>query len=258
MIDSHCHLDYINLSEHSHNMDIFLKYLQNKGIEYILSACVNPAKIGNIVSIAKKYKGFVGCTLGAHPTEFLKKEPTIKDLVDLGSKEEIIGIGETGLDYYCLKRSPDQQKQRFIEHISAAKLLKKPLIVHSRDAEDDTIKIMKSEGAEDVGGIMHCFTESWKMAKSALDMGFYISFSGIITYKNAHEIRRVAKRVPIDRILIETDSPYLSPVPVRGKQNTPFNIRYIIKYLANEVGLEKEVLIGRLRKNFFRLFENIK
>jgi TatD DNase family protein len=188
--------------------------------------------------------------VGAAPLE----EPTVERLVALASHPKVVAMGETGLDYFRLKEPLDWQRERFRTHIRAARITGKPLIVHTRAAADDTIRLMRKEGADQCGGVMHCFTESWETASAALDLGFYISFSGILTFKSAAEIREVARRVPMDRVLIETDSPYLAPVPHRGKVNQPCLVGHVADVLASVLGADRATVEKATSDNFFRLF----
>jgi TatD DNase family protein len=175
-------------------------------------------------------------------------------LVDLASHARVVAIGETGLDYFRIKDDCEWQRERFRTHIRAARRCRKPLIIHTRSAAADTLRIMREERAGEAGGVMHCFTENWETAKGALDLGFHISFSGIVTFKNAAELREVAKRVPLDRILVETDSPYLAPVPFRGKTNEPGLVKYVAEEIARQRGVPFEEVAAATTENFFRLF----
>lgn len=196
----------------------------------------------------------VSVSVGVHPNDFDRREPGIDELVALARHPKNVAIGETGLDYFHGKGDLEWQRERFRTHIRAARQADKPLIIHTRDAREDTIAIMREETARDVGGVMHCFTETWEMAKAALDLGFYISFSGIVTFKNAAALRDVAAQVPDERILIETDSPYLAPVPFRGKPNEPRYVGKVAETVAAVRGVSAEAIAQQSRANFFRLF----
>jgi TatD DNase family protein len=196
----------------------------------------------------------ISVTVGVHPNEHEGREPTVDELIELGKHEKVIGIGETGLDYFRSEGDLSWQHQRFRNHISAAKALNKPLIVHTRDAKEDTLRILKEENAAEVGGIIHCFTEDWEFAEKALDMNFYISFSGIVTFNSAKDIKEVAKKVPVDRFLIETDSPYLAPVPYRGKPNYPLYVRYVAEQIAELRGMTFNQVAEQSSRNFRTLF----
>jgi TatD DNase family protein len=193
-------------------------------------------------------------TAGVHPDYPDTEEPTVERLVDLASRPKVVAIGETGLDYYRLEGDLAWQRERFRTHIRAARATAKPLVIHTRAAADDTIGLMRDEAARDAGGVMHCFTESWDVAKAALDLGFHISFSGIVTFRNAVELKDVARKVPLDRMLIETDSPYLAPVPHRGKRNHPALVVHVAEEIARLRGLPLEDVARATSDNFFRLF----
>jgi TatD DNase family protein len=196
----------------------------------------------------------VSVSVGVHPNEQHRRDPAPEELVELTADPRNVAIGETGLDYYRSKGDLDWQHQRFRNHIAAAKACGKPLIVHTREAREDTIRILTEEGARDAGGVLHCFTESWEMAAQALDLGFYISFSGIVTFGNAVDLREVAAKVPLDRLLIETDCPYLTPVPHRGKPNEPRFVVRVAECIAGIRGLAVDELAAATGDNFFRLF----
>jgi TatD DNase family protein len=190
-----------------------------------------------------------------HPNVQGGQDPNVEELIVLGQSDKVIGIGETGLDYFRSEGDLAWQHQRFRNHINAAKVLKKPLIIHTREAKHDTLRILEEEGADEVGGIIHCFTEDWEFAQKALDLNFYISFSGIVTFNSAKEIQEVAKKVPVDRFLIETDSPYLAPVPFRGKPNYPTYVRYVAEKLAELRGTTMNKVAESSTENFCRLFK---
>jgi TatD DNase family protein len=198
----------------------------------------------------------VSISAGVHPNERHRRDPEPEELVELAADTRNVAIGETGLDYYHSQGELTWQQQRFRNHIAAAASCHKPLIVHTRDAREDTIRILREEGAREVGGVLHCFTEDWDMASRALDLGFYISFSGIVTFKNAGSLREVASRVPLDRMLIETDCPYLTPVPYRGRPNEPRYVSCVAECIARLRGMDVAELIAVTGENFFRLFPN--
>jgi TatD DNase family protein len=256
LVDSHCHLDRIDLKEYQNDLGIVLRAAHEQGVKYILCPGIDLEHFPAVLAIARSYPN-VWATVGVHPTEEGAREPSIAELCELGSDPSVIGIGETGLDYAaCQDDLAEQEKQckLFIKHIQAARQVQKPLIVHSRMAAADIIRILHAENAAAIGGVMHCFAEDWSMAKAALDLGFYISFSGIITFKNADALREVAKKVPLDRVLLETDAPYLAPVPKRGKQNVPAYLRYTAECFAALRGLTLQEAAERTTENFFRLF----
>ncbi len=258
LVDSHCHLDQLDLSAHRGELDLALKAAQTVGVQHFLCVCITLRDFKAMLEIAKKYS-FVSATVGLHPNERdIDQEPTIEELIVLASDPKIVAIGETGLDYFRSAGDLDWQRVRFRRHIIAAKQLQKPLIVHTRQAKADTLAILKEEKAETVGGVMHCFTEDWLTAKAALDLGFYISFSGIVTFKNATDCQAVAKKVPLESILIETDSPYLAPNPHRGKRNEPAYVRYVAEYLAELRGISVAELSEATTDNFFKCFKEAK
>ena len=200
--------------------------------------------------------GQIYASVGVHPNERDGRDPEVSDLVRLAQGPKIVAIGETGLDYYRTESAAGWQHARFRNHIRAAKAANKPLIIHTREAATDTLRIMTEEGAQAVGGVMHCFTETWDTARAALDLNFYISFSGIVTFRNAESLRDVARQVPADRLLIETDAPYLAPVPHRGRANEPSYVRYVAECLAAVRGEPVETIAEQTTSNFFRLFQS--
>ncbi len=219
----------------------------------MLCVSIDMESYPKMLSLVESYDQ-ISVSVGVHPNEEHRHEPELDELVKLAAHPKNVAIGETGLDYFRSSGELEWQRKRFRTHIAAAKACNKPLIIHSRAAREDTLQIMQEEDARDVGGVMHCFTEDWNMAKQALNLGFYISFSGIITFKSAAEIREVAKKVPLDRLLIETDSPYLAPIPNRGKPNYPGYVSYIAECVAENRGMDKDALAGATKDNFFRLF----
>ena len=196
----------------------------------------------------------VSVSVGVHPNEINRHEPEVEELVALAADPRNVAIGETGLDYYRSEGDLAWQHQRFRNHIAAAKACGKPLIIHTREARADTLRLLREEGAREVGGVLHCFTEDWDMASQALDLGFYISFSGIITFPGSDDLREVAARLPLDRLLIETDSPYLTPVPHRGRPNEPKYVAHVAQRIAELRGLETDQLVAATHDNFQRLF----
>ena len=257
-IDSHCHLSFPELST---EIDAVLARMRASGVVGALNVCTTLEEFSRVRDLAGSHDNLC-CSVGVHP-DYLSdlapgspplEEPTIERLVTLAAHPKVVAIGETGLDYYRLKEPLDWQRERFRVHIRAARSTAKPLIVHTRAAAEDTIRLMREEGADACGGVMHCFTEDWATACAALDLGFYISFSGIVTFRNANALRDVARRVPDDRFLIETDSPYLAPVPMRGKANEPAYVAYVAAGLASVRGQSID-RIGELSTfNFQSLF----
>ncbi len=253
LVDSHCHIDQLDLTLFDNNMDNIIQAARDNDVSYLLCVCIDMNNFPAVKAIAEQYDN-VSASVGVHPNETDTHDPGIEELIDLASDGSIVAIGETGLDYYRTEGDVEWQQQRFRRHIAAAKKIKKPLIVHTRNARADTIQLLKEENAADIGGVMHCFTEDWDMAKKALDLGFYISFSGIVTFKNAKELQQVAQRVPADRMLIETDSPYLAPVPYRGKPNQPAYVKYVASFLAELRQEPYETIAKTTTENFARLF----
>ena len=257
LVDSHCHLNAIDLSLFDNNLDNVIQAATEQGLEHLLTVCVELEDFPALCTIAKRYEQ-VSISVGVHPAneEEQGSEPTLVQLSDLAKHPRCVAIGETGLDYYHVKTEEAQhnQRQRFATHIQAAINVYKPLIIHTRHAAEDTIAVMGSEQAESIGGVMHCFSESWEIAKKAIDMNFYISISGIVTFKNAESIRDMAKKVPLDRLLIETDSPYLAPVPYRGKPNHPALVRYVAMTLSELHQIPLEELAQITTANFYRCF----
>ena len=197
----------------------------------------------------------IHASVGIHPNTTLDKELTSEELVELASHNKVIAIGETGLDYFRSEGDLEWQRERFRTHIEAAKQCGKPIIIHTREAKEDTLKILQEENASDVGGIMHCFVEDWETAKQAMDINFLISFSGIVTFKNAKDLQEVALKVPLDKMLIETDSPYLAPVPKRGKQNQPAFVKHVAEFIAELKGIDYQEVVQKTSENYFNLFK---
>jgi TatD DNase family protein len=253
LVDSHCHLDCLDLSKDDNDLSKALDRAKALGVTHFLCVCITPLQFEKMRAIVADYPN-VFLSVGTHPNEILENELTIDEMFQLADTSKVVAIGETGLDYYRTTGELSWQQKRFRDHIHVAKACKKPLIVHSRAAKEDTIKILSQENAKEVGGVLHCFTESWEMAKKAFDLNFYISFSGIITFQNAKELQEVVKLAPLDRILIETDSPYLAPVPYRGKPNEPAYVRYVAEKIAEIKGESLEKIARSTTDNFFNLF----
>lgn len=253
LVDSHCHLDMLDLTPYEGDLDKVVKEAQSQGVGHILNVCVSMKDFPAVLATAKKYP-FVSASVGLHPNE-QDEETSAEELIALAQDEKVVAIGETGLDYYRSTGEVEWQRRRFREHIRASKETDKALIVHSRQAKEDTIRLLKEEESKEVGGVLHCFTEDWDMAEKALDLGFYISFSGIVTFKNAASVQEVAKRMPLDRMLLETDAPYLAPIPNRGKPNEPAFMVYTAQYIAELRGIDSEHLAAATTENFFKLFK---
>ncbi|PUA18500.1 TatD family hydrolase [Glaciimonas sp. PCH181] len=254
-IDSHCHINFPELA--AKMPEILAKMAENK-VTHALCVSVDLPDFPQVLELAKTYP-HIYASVGVHPDYEDTPEPTVDDLIRLSDHPKIIAIGETGLDYFRLKGDLEWQRERFRRHIRASRATGKPLIIHTRAASEDTIKIMLEEGAGTnaggAGGVMHCFTESLAVAEAAIQMGFYISFSGIVTFKSAKDLQAVALAVPLEHILIETDSPYLAPVPHRGKMNEPGLVIHVAEYLANLKGVPLTTIAQQTTDNFFTLFK---
>ena len=249
-IDSHCH---INFPEIANNIDEVLENMQINQVTNALCVSVDLDKFPEILALAEKYNN-IYASVGVHPDYELVNEPTQSELVRLANHPKVIAIGETGLDYFRLQGDLEWQRNRFRTHIRAAVETNKPLIIHTRSASADTLRLMQEEGANRPGGVMHCFTESMEVAMAAIEMNFYISFSGIVTFKKALELKEVAKNIPLDRMLIETDSPYLAPVPFRGKMNQPCYVKHVAEEIAKLRGISVEEVGEATSANFKKLF----
>ena len=223
-------------------------------VDYMLCVSVNLEHYPEVLALAEQHPN-IFASVGVHPNEQGGADPSAEQLIKLAQHERVVAIGETGLDYFRNTGDMTWQHNRFRNHIEAAKAVDKPLIIHTRDAAEDTMRILEEEGAEQCGGVMHCFVENWEIAKRALDLGFYISLSGIVTFKNAKDLQDVAKQLPLDRILVETDSPYLAPVPFRGKSNEPAYVLHVAKFLAELRGEDYEQIAEQTTQNFFDLFK---
>ncbi len=250
-IDSHCHLDRLDLGKLGTDLDGALAAARARGVRHFLCVGVDLETLPDVLAVAEAYED-VSASVGVHPLHLDSLEPEIEQLITLAAHPKVVAIGETGLDYHYDQENPAIQQRRFRKHIEASLRSRKPLIVHTRAAREDTIAILREEGA--FAGVMHCFTEDWDMAKAALDLGFYISFSGIVSFANAVELRDVASRVPMDRLLIETDSPWLAPVPYRGKTNQPAYVVDVAKVIAELRGMTIDEVGETTSENFRRLF----
>lgn len=250
-IDSHCHLNM--LAEEPGGIDAVVGEATEAGIDHILCIAIDKASCQTVKAIASQYEQ-VTASVGIHPNVDEAEQFTVEELVAEANDKNVIAIGETGLDYFRSDGNLEWQRDRFRVHIEAAKQTQKPLIIHTREAREDTMSILENENAEAAGGIIHCFTENWETAKRALDIGFYISLSGIVTFKNAVELQDVAKKLPLDRILIETDAPYLAPVPHRGKTNKPVYVKHVAEFLAALRGESVEHIASTTSENFKSLF----
>jgi TatD DNase family protein len=256
-VDSHCHLSFPELHD---RIDEVRRDMAEAQVDRALVICTTLEEFDRVHALAVAHGNF-WCTVGVHPDNEGVTEPTVEDLQRAATRPKVVAIGETGLDYYRLgDRSVSDmawQRERFRVHIRAARATGLPLVVHTRSASADTLAILREEGDGAVRGVFHCFTETGEVARAALDMGFHISFSGILTFRNAADLREVAREVPLDRLLIETDSPYLAPVPHRGKVNTPAWVPHVARQVAELKGLTPEAIGEITSRNFETLFEQV-
>lgn len=254
LVDSHCHLNFPELLA---NLPAIKQSMQDNQVSHALCISVTLPDFPQVLALAEENENFYA-SVGVHPDYEDIQEPTVEELINLANHPKVVAIGETGLDYFRLTGDLEWQRTRFRTHIRAAIATGKPLVIHTRNSPEDTLRIMREENAQQVGGVMHCFTESLDVALEAIALGFYISFSGIVTFKNAHTIKEVAKHVPLDRILVETDSPYLAPTPYRGKTNQPSYVKHVAEEIANLRNISFNVLASATTENFFRLFKHAK
>lgn len=259
LVDSHCHLNLLDLTDFDQDVANVLSQANDNGVQHFLCVCVELSDYPKLEKLAADYPN-ISISVGVHPNTEMDKPVTAKMLCDLGANPACIAVGETGLDYYRThtEKAQEEQRARFREHIKASLTLSKPLIIHTRQAAEDTIKLLTEENAQQIGGVMHCFSESLDIAHQAIDLNFYISFSGIVTFKNAQVLQEVARKIPVDRILIETDSPYLAPVPFRGKQNHPALVKHVAEFLAQLRGMSYDELAEITTQNFYNCFHQFK
>ena len=252
IVDSHCHIDRVDLEVFGGSVESMLSHAKELSVNQFLCVCIDLEHFDQVHSLALQHSN-IYASVGVHPTEITSKEPSVEKLLELSSSDRVIAIGETGLDYFRVnKDEADWQRDRFRRHIRASNKSKKPLIIHMRDSKEDIIDILQKENAQ--SGVMHCFAEDWETAKAALDLGFYISFSGILTFNNANDLREIAKKVPADRLLVETDSPYLTPAPYRGKPNSPAYTYYVAEKLAEVRNTSIDEIAEVTTTNFNNLF----
>lgn len=249
-IDSHCHLNFPGLAD---NLESVFANMQANDVSHALCVSVELATFPEVLKLAESHDNLYA-SVGVHPDYELETEPTQAELVRLAQHSKVVAIGETGLDYYRLTGNLDWQRERFRTHIRTAKESGKPLIIHTRAAAQDTLRIMAEEDAGSVGGVMHCFTENLEIAKAAIDLGFHISFSGILTFKNATVIKEVAQNIPLEKMMIETDSPYLAPTPFRGKTNQPAYVKHVAEEIAKLRNISPEQVGKATSENFNRVF----
>lgn len=250
LVDSHCHIDFPELAA---KLPQLLELMQQNDVGAAVCVAVTLEDFPRILALVDTQPNLFA-TVGVHPENTEGREPSVADLIELAQHPKVIAIGETGLDYYWHKDAPEWQRERFRTHIRAARQVGKPLVIHNREATADTLRLLAEEGADQVGGILHCFTETWEVAEAALALGLHLSLSGIVTFKNAMIVKEVARRVPLDRLLIETDAPYLAPAPYRGKLNQPGYVRYVAEEIARLRGISYEEVAEATTNNFFRLF----
>lgn len=253
LVDSHCHLDLLNPAAYEGGITGVITAARVQGVAWMLNACVSLASYVTIADLAGRYPG-VFATVGVHPNHRLRSELDPDELLRVACAPQVVAVGETGLDYYRTQVGRSQQQARFRGHIAVAKGLNKPLIIHSRDALADTLRILREEGAQEVGGVIHCFSGDWETARQALDLNFCISLSGVVTFRNAGDLRRVAVHAPLDGLLVETDSPYLTPLARRGQPNQPAYVRLVAEHIAALRGLSFADFADASTRTFFRLF----
>lgn len=253
LVDSHCHLDRLELSRYGGDVSAALNAAREAGVSRFLNVCISLDNFGAVLALAEQEPD-VFASLGIHPCDVGSPLATVEELCRLADHARVVAIGETGLDYYHDRSDRALQQESFIRHMQAASRLRLPVIVHTREARDDTLALIRQSVDVECGGVLHCFTESWEMAKEALDYNFYVSFSGIVSFRNADELREVVRKVPLDRLLVETDSPYLAPVPHRGKPNEPRFVADVARCVAEVRGMPVEALVEATGENFLRLF----
>ncbi|MFO1436457.1 MAG: TatD family hydrolase [Gammaproteobacteria bacterium] len=254
-VDSHCHIPMLSQGDTPAGVSEVLRVARDNGVSHFLCVAVDLESLPDVLAVARNHPE-VFASIGIHPNTDSAQQPSVEELVALSEKPKVVAIGETGLDYYRTQGGLEWQHERFRHHIRAARECGKPLIVHTRDARADTIRLLIEEKAAEVGGVMHCFTEDFDTASRAMDLGFMISFSGIVTFRNAVALQDVAKRVPLERILVETDCPYLAPIPYRGKENQPAYVRHVGEFIAKLKDLPVEEVARQTSRNFFTLFRD--
>ncbi len=254
LVDSHCHLDRLDLTPFDGSLPKAIQAAIDAGVTQCLCVSINSENQQAVIKIAEEYDN-IHASVGVHPLYTKGETASIESLAKIAAHPKVVAIGETGLDYFYDAESKQQQITLFRTHIQAAVEVDLPLIIHTRDARQDTLSLLKTEGADKVGGVLHCFTESLQMAEEAMDMGFYVSFSGIVTFNNADELRQVAKAIPLDRILVETDSPYLTPKPFRGKPNSPRHVLQVAELIAKERQMDLQEFAQITTQNYHRLFK---
>lgn len=253
LIDSHCHLDRLDLSPYNGDLNLALEAAHDRGVSHFLAVSVTLDDVAELKDLARQYTS-IFASAGVHPLQDLPHEPTVEELVKEAEDELIVAVGETGLDYHYAPETKELQKERFKRHLLAAQEVNKPVIIHTRDAKEDTLEMLEKYGP-DAGGVLHCFTEDLDMARRGIALGYYVSISGIVTFRNADQVREVATKIPLDSLLVETDSPYLAPVPHRGKKCEPQYVRDVAEFIAEQRGISYDELAMQTTANFFRLFK---
>lgn len=253
LVDSHCHLDRIDLSPYGGDLAAAVAAAGERGVGQMLCIGIDRGNAPTVIGIAERFDN-IWASVGVHPLDLSDAVEPVEELLEWAHHPKVVAIGETGLDYHYSQDSAEAQRESFHNHLKASAACGKPTVVHTREAREDTLALIREAADPEVAGVLHCFTESWEMARSALDLGFYISFSGIITFKNAAELREVVKQVPMERLLVETDSPYLAPVPYRGKKNEPKYVPEVAACVAELKGLTPEAVAEITTANFERLF----
>ena len=253
LVDSHCHLDRLKLEKYDGDLDKAVAAAEAAGVKHLLCVGIDLEHASQIMQIVEQYPSVYG-SIGVHPLEHESRAPAPDELLRYAAHDKIVALGETGLDYYYSTDHKTLQQERFALHLQAAGQAELPVIVHTREARDDTLSMIRTYGNLNTAGVLHCFTETWEMAKAAMDMNFMISISGIVTFKNATKLQDVVKKIPLERLLIETDSPYLAPVPYRGKPNEPAFVADVARFVAQLKGVSFERLAETTTENFFTLF----
>jgi TatD DNase family protein len=257
LIDSHCHLDRLKLDPYNGDLSVAIAAAHERGIQQMLCIGISLENIQTVIDIAQAHPSVVA-SVGVHPCDVKEGAATFEQLVNWAAQPKVVALGETGLDYHYETESKALQHESFALHLQVGKQIGLPVVVHTREARADTLALIKEHGSLEHSGVLHCFTEDWDMAKAALDLNYYISISGIVTFKTADQIRDVVSKMPIDRLLVETDSPYLAPIPYRGKPNEPKYVREVAQFVADVRGIPLEELAAKTTENFYRLFSKAK
>ena len=253
LVDSHCHLDRLDLSRHQDSLAEALAAAEARDVKAFLCVCIDEGNRADVLGIAEKYPNVVA-SVGTHPCHVDDKIVSVEELLTWADHPRVVALGETGLDYHYSQELALAQQQSFTHHLLAGAKARLPVIVHTREAKDDTLNLIREFGSGESAGVLHCFTEDWPMARAAIELNYCISISGIVTFRNANELRDVVKKVPLDHLLIETDSPYLAPIPHRGRPNVPQYVRDVAEYVAELKGISLETLAEHTTRNFLRLF----